>query len=416
MKEFRNMILAMAGQGISALGTDLYNFAISFYILSVTGSSTSFAMSLIVAILPRIILSPFVGSYIDRANKKMVVIVADFSCGIIMIALFVLTANQSLTLWMIYMASALLNVSFIFLNNSYIASMYNIVGKKYITKVNSFNQTIRAIVQIISPIAGGIVYAWVDIRMFMLLNAVSFFASSFSELFIDFSLHSTLKTASAKTERFFASMKAGFEYAISQKALFTLGIYALFLNFFLSAFTVIMPYTLITIHEFDSDMVGLIQSAFPVGTIIASVVVGAVNLKFSRRNFSTGIFAMGLVLALFSMPAFQFWSFEGVIPYYYSFLFIFLSGTAVALNVPLGVHMQMTVEEAFRGRFFSLLGTMSGGIMPVSYLLVGFLITILPTYVILLVSALALFGISVHIKGNRMLDMGESGEKVMEVV
>jgi len=164
MKNLRNVILTIAGQGVSALGTNLYTFAISFYILKVTGNPTSFALSLILATLPRILLNPFVGNFIDRTNKKIVVVLADAACGVIMIGLFLMTANQSLSLVMIYTATVLLNVSYIFLNNAFAASMHSIAGSQYLTKVNSFNQTIQAFVQVVAPVAGGIIYALVDIR------------------------------------------------------------------------------------------------------------------------------------------------------------------------------------------------------------------------------------------------------------
>lgn len=412
------MILAMAGQGVSILGTNLYNFAISFYILKVTGSATNFALSLILSTLPRVLINPFVGNIIDRTNKKLVVVAADFICGLIMISLFLMTSQQNLALWMIYSASVLLNISFVFLNNAYSAALFNIVGSKYITKVNSFNQSIVAIIQIIAPIAGGAIYALVDIRMFILANAASFFVSSLSETFIDFELHSKMKQVGAKAESFFASMKAGIKYCLEQKAHLNLAIYALFLNFFMSAFSVIMPYTLVNIHHYESSLVGMIEAAFPVGMLIASLIIGMINLKFSRKYFAGGIVAMALALVAFSLPAMDFWTHTGVTPFFYGAVFMVMAGTAVSINVPLGVRFQTTVAEDYRGRFFGLLSTMSEGIVPLSFLLNGLLINWLPTYILLNIQAIALILISFHIRGNKKLDMDTQveAEEVVEIV
>ncbi len=414
-KEIRNMILAMAGQGVSILGTNLYSFAISFYILSVTGSSTNFALSLILSTLPRILINPFVGNLIDRTNKKVIVVAADFICGLLMISLFLMTRQDDLALWMIYSASVLLNICFVFLNNAYSAALLNIVGPNYITKVNSFNQSVVAIIQISAPIAGGLIYALVDIRMFILINAISFFLSSFSEVFIDFKLHSKMKEAKAVTESFLVGMKAGLKYCLAQKAHLYLGLYALVLNFFLSAFSVIMPYTMVSIHNFDPKLVGMIEATFPIGMLVASLLVGILNLKFSRRGFASAILVLGLSLVAFSLPVMDFWTIGWIRPYFYGVIFMIISGAAVSINVPLGVRFQTTVAEEYRGRFFGLLSTMSEGVTPLSFLLNGLLINWLPTYILLNIQAIALIFISIHIRGNKKLDL-ESEVDIEEVV
>lgn len=413
MKAFRNMILAMAGQGVSAFGTNLYNFAISIYILKNTGSATSFALSLIISTLPRILLNPIAGTYIDRSNKKMVVVLADAICGFVMIALYFATATQSLSLWMIYIASVLLNICVVFLTNAFNASMYSIVGDKYIVKVNSFNQTVQSFIQIISPIAGGIIYAIVDIRMFILINGISFFLSSFSELFIDFKLFSKLKGALAPTESFIEGLKSGLRYALAQKDILNLAVYIIFINFFMGTFAVIMPYTLINVHQYDSDLVGFIQAAFPIGMLVASIVVGAINLRYTPKRFGRIISLLGLALILFSLPSLSVWPLERLTPYYYMVVFFFVATTVVAINVPFSVKLQTTIEEEYRGRFFGLLHTTSEGIMPLAFIITGLLISHLPTYVILGVSALFLIGISIHILNNKTI---MESEKPVEVI
>lgn len=404
MKERSNMILSLAGMGVSGIGSNLYAFAISFYILSVTGSSTSFAMSLILSVLPRVVLNPFVGNLVDRVNKKAVVVLADCMSGLIMIGLVVLSMGNDLSLMLIYSATFLLSVSNVFLGNAYSASYANIVTEKLLTKLNSFQQTIQAIIQIGSPILGGIVYALVDIRLFILINGLSFFASAVSELFIDFKFNSKLVDTQRPKNSFMENFVEGFRYVKSQKMFISLALYALVVNFFVSAFSVIMPYTLITVHAFDSNLVGYVQAAFPVGMLIASIVIGQKNLKFSKNLFGGGIMMFAVVFILFSIPSLPNVDFGFMTPFYYGLIFMVMAATAVSINVPLGVKFQTSVDEAYRGRFFGFLGMMAEGIIPLAYLLFGFLIGILPTYVILYISTTALFILAVSIKRNKYLD------------
>lgn len=416
MKEKRNMILTLLGLGVSGLGTNLYAFAISYYILSVTGSAGSFAVSLVVSVLPRIILGPFVGNLVDRIDRKILVVLADLFSGLVMFGLFIITSSSELSLTYIYIASFLLSIFQVFLNTSFAASFAAIVSDKYLTKLNSFSQTIDAFLQIGAPVLGGAIYYLVDIRFFLLINAISFVVSSITECFIDFKLNSTLTENDTNESSFMENFIEGYKYVKSEKMYLSLAIYSLAINFFMSAFAVVLPYTLITIHGFSPTTNGFIQAAFPVGMLIASVYIGTKNIQFSKALFARGIVIMAVMLSVFvipSLPGIDFGVFTAV---FYGLVFIALAADAMSINIPLGVKLQSSVDEAYRGRFFGFLGSMSQGVMPISYILVGFLIGFVPTYVILFVASIALLVITLHIRKNDALDTNTDQEKVIESV
>ena len=64
---------------ISSFGAQVYTFAISFYILQMTGSATSFATNLICNILPRTLMAPFAGYVADKYSRKTIVITAQIA-------------------------------------------------------------------------------------------------------------------------------------------------------------------------------------------------------------------------------------------------------------------------------------------------------------------------------------------------
>ena len=64
---------------ISSFGAQVYAFAISFYILQLTGSATSFATNLICNILPRTLMAPFAGYVADKYSRKTIVITAQIA-------------------------------------------------------------------------------------------------------------------------------------------------------------------------------------------------------------------------------------------------------------------------------------------------------------------------------------------------
>ena len=71
-----NRVLFLLSKGVSHIGTRLFTFALSWYILSETGSGLSFSISLLVNYLPRITLSLFVGNLSDKTSHPNRVLVA----------------------------------------------------------------------------------------------------------------------------------------------------------------------------------------------------------------------------------------------------------------------------------------------------------------------------------------------------
>lgn len=66
-KDFSLLIL---GKLVSLLGSNMQQFALSLYVLALTGSATIFASMLSISILPRIILSPIAGVFGDWFDRK----------------------------------------------------------------------------------------------------------------------------------------------------------------------------------------------------------------------------------------------------------------------------------------------------------------------------------------------------------
>ncbi|MDD4924621.1 MAG: hypothetical protein PHF74_07325 [Dehalococcoidales bacterium] len=64
---------------ISLLGSALVEFALAWYLTIQTGSATVLATAVMVALLPQVILGPFIGPLIDRWNRKKIMIGADLT-------------------------------------------------------------------------------------------------------------------------------------------------------------------------------------------------------------------------------------------------------------------------------------------------------------------------------------------------
>ena len=379
-KEQINLYLTLCGKGVSELGSKLYGFAMSFYVLKLTGSAQSFAISLLLTTLPSIILSPFVGVIVDRFKKKSIVVLADFVSGALMLGFYIGTRTSELSLPMIYFATFALSVMAVFLGTAFRASYPNIVSKGHLTKLNAYTQGLDSMLSIVAPILGGVVYGLLDAKMFMLINGISFLLSSFSELFINFEMFGQPNPVKTKSQTFMTNLKEGLNYVLKKKTFMTISIYALCINFFMSSFSILLPYNLITTHGISPEINGFIQSVFPIGAILMSIYVGKKNVQFTQPLFRNTMLMFGAIMLAFAYPVLPQVALGGFTPYYYAMLMAVVAMVVILVNVPLSVLFQVSIEDEYRGRAMGLLGSVSQGVMPIAYVITGLLLDVIPSY------------------------------------
>ena len=78
----RNPLLVLMGRLVSGLGSTMMAFALSLYVLDITGSGAKFASVLALSFLPRLLLGPFAGILADRRSRKKTMVILDVVSGV----------------------------------------------------------------------------------------------------------------------------------------------------------------------------------------------------------------------------------------------------------------------------------------------------------------------------------------------
>ena len=105
-----NLWLSVAGQGVSSLGHYLFSFAMGLYVLSLTGSAQSYAVTVAVSLLPSAVLSPIVGALADRVSKKLLVVLSDTCNCVLLLCAFLVALARQLTVGDVYLITFLMSV------------------------------------------------------------------------------------------------------------------------------------------------------------------------------------------------------------------------------------------------------------------------------------------------------------------
>lgn len=379
--EMRNLLLYASAKTVSVFGTAIYNFAVSFYVLKVTGSALSFAITLMLGSLPMILIMPFAGVIIDKVDKKKLVVTMDLLCGVLMVSVFTASMVYGLSLPLIYATAFLLTVFSTFFGIGIEAAKPNIVSDKMLMNINSISKIIYSVSSILGPALGGMIFAFLDIRMFILINGITFILSGLAILLIDFTFNQTGERGAEEPIQVWQDMREGYSYMSGRQELLWLFLILVFLNFFLTfSVTVPLPYIVNTILGMGSKTFGLIQAAFPMGMILGALVVKklvervAYSLIMKILSFVGGIAMMvtGIPVLIDGGPLMN-----GV--FYGGIMFMF--GVIVAfIDIPLSYFMQRNIPEEYRGRVMSLGISIGKTMVPVAMILSGMLLDVVPAY------------------------------------
>ena len=391
-----NMFFMLTGKTISLLGSVVYGFALSLYVLKATGSGIGFAATLLSSLLPGVILGPFAGVLADRVNRKRMVIWMDILSGVVVLGLYFLIAQHGFKLPYIYLTSILLSVCGTFFNVSMNASIPNLVDDKRLMRMNSLNQTITSGIESIGPVLGGVCYGFMDVKVFLISNALSFFLSAICEAFIDFKLTAKgeiLGNGNLTVGKVFGEMGEALNFIKTTRAMWLVTLSAVIINFLTNlAYGVPVPFLINKVLGLPAWQFGCITTAYSLG-----ILIGALSLSFlpefknKYRLMTTCLFITAACLFCIGFPGIPGLGLSHTAIFLFYIVVIFVMGANSSFfNVPLFTLLQRTVPDNYRGRVYGLLQTIIMALTPLSYIVAGFIIDKVPAYFLPTVSSVLL--------------------------
>jgi MFS family permease len=132
----RTFFIIWLGQVVSIIGSGLTAFGLAVWIFEQTGQATPFALTIMFANLPRILLSPLAGALADRWNRRRIMILADTGSAVITLSAFFLLTFGQLAVWHIYVIATLYAILGAFQEPAYTASITMLVPAKELARAN----------------------------------------------------------------------------------------------------------------------------------------------------------------------------------------------------------------------------------------------------------------------------------------
>ena len=235
----RNFRLVFLGALVSELGAILYSFAVSFYILEISGNN-AFLQGLYLALcgVAMLVFTPAGGVLGDRISKAKIMYICDFVKGGVIIfatVLMLVFSGPRAHIVILFILGIFGNaVSGIF-NPAAGALFPHIVEESQLQQANSYFTMKSSLESILGIILAGILYAVLPIHVLFFFVGACFVASGVSEMLIRYEftpsgVHLTLRLA-------LRDMGDGIDYLKTKRAILALLASALLINFFFAPVT-----------------------------------------------------------------------------------------------------------------------------------------------------------------------------------
>ncbi|GIP06156.1 MULTISPECIES: MFS transporter [Paenibacillus] len=169
MHSWKNALLYIFGIGISNLGNWIYLVAINLLVLHMTGSPAAVAGLFIIRPLATLLTNSWAGSIIDRANKRRLMMITDVIRG----ALIALIPFMS-SVWGIYGIMFLINVAGSFFGPTSMTYVTKLIPAEERKRFNAWSSFTTSGAVLLGPALSGLLIAYTDIRVSIVINAVSF--------------------------------------------------------------------------------------------------------------------------------------------------------------------------------------------------------------------------------------------------
>lgn len=391
---YPNFTLAFLGALVSNLGNILYSFAVSFYILALTGNN-AFIQGLYLATggIVYVAVTLFGGVISDRFHKGKIMFICDYAKGAMLIALTLLL--------MLVIKDANAKVAILFVIaviSNFIAAIFapaassllpHIVPEKSFQQGQSYYTLMESSLGILGVILAAVLYSALDIHVLFFIVGGCYVLSGVSEMFIKYNHQKKEDKLTVRTV--FSDIGSGIKYIFSIKPLLFLLLCMLFINFFFTPLSSnFIPYFVATDVASSANYLlkdlltpeswsSVFSVAIAIGMIITSIILSArkpketiiKGLRISFLVFDGLLTLMTVFYILYANGAFD----VNVVLIAFTIACLCIGLTIVTINIPTSTRVMTIVDKDKLGKVSSVVSVGSQGLVPLANFIAGLIIS-----------------------------------------
>ncbi len=386
----KNFFCLWSGQIISEFGDRLNQMALIALVYSKNpGSVMALANLLFFIVVPVFVIGPVAGVYVDRWDRKRVMIISDIIRGILILLVPVFIFIDTMS--PIYVIVFLIFSATRFFLPSKLAFIPDIVSKDKLLVANSLSNTTRMIATILGFALAGFIVKWIGYMWGFYLDGISYFVSAALIAFIapreklvnvreDIYLTRDLIEKSIR-RNLWREIAEGFGHMVKKdKMRMVTGTFFLLMAGAGSIFCIIIVFIQQAFGSVTEDL-GIFGVFLGLGLFLGTVLYGKYGQRFSKMKAING----GLALCGAGICAFAIYAGGESPAIFTGGVLIMLVGMAAApVLTCANTLIHLSVPDEVRGRIFSSMEAVVHLAFLIFMFLTAYLSKFLSNFIILL--------------------------------
>jgi MFS family permease len=371
----RNFRLFFAGQSISLIGTWMTRIATSWLVYRLTGSAMLLGTVSFMGQIPTFLLAPFAGVWVDRLNRRKVLVWTQALSAVQSLALAALTLAHVITVpWILGLAvmQGMINAFDMPGRQAFMVQM--VEDRADLGNAIAINSSMVNMARLIGPSLAGLVIAASSEGWCFLIDGISYFAVIASLLMMQ--IH--VAPGRRKITSTFTELKEGWTYVSGFLPIRTILLLFCLVSLMGMPFVVLMPIFAVKVLHGGPNTLGFLMGAMGVGALVSAISLAArktVRGLIRMIPIAAAVFGVGLI------------GFGLSHTYWLSMLTVFVAGAGMMQGMAASnTIIQTLVSEDIRGRVMSYYTMAFVGMAPFGSLLAGSMATAIGAPITVLVN------------------------------
>lgn len=358
----KSFITLYLGQAFSLLSSSAVQFSIIWWITIQTGSALALTIASLVGLLPQAIIGLFAGVWIDRLNRKNIIMIADGVVALSSLVLGILFFLGIESLILVYIVLFIRALGETFHKPALQALIPQIVPQEKLIKAGGFGQMLNTLCTMLGPMLGALLMSISTLKWIMFVDVIGALLAIMTLFNIKISYLNTFKP---QLSDFIQDIKQGLSAIKSNQILLRLSIPMLISTIIFIPLGTLLPLMVKNYFNGTAWQNGLIQSLFSTGMLVSALIIGVtggLKKQFLMISLFTGLLGLSSIIAGL-IPSNLFWLFC---------VLVFLMGTTGSgFNIPFTANIQKTVPPENLGKVLSFITSIMSFAAPVGMFIAG---------------------------------------------
>ena len=405
----KNFNILVLGQIISLFGSSIQRFALSLYLLDLTGSASVFATILAISMIPVVLISPIAGMLADRGDKKKLMVLLDVLSAVLLMAYAGVVFNSNDHVFIIATVMVLLSTISTIYQPVVSTCIPVIVADENLVRANAIIQQVSSLSNFLGPIFAGMLYGFFGITGVVVLNMVSFLFSAILELFLDIP-HEKKEGKEAFASAFVSDMKESYTYLrYKNPIVFRMLLFSGFYNLFLvPVFSVAAPYLIKVTFGLSAEVYGLAEGMIALGMILGGLIITWKPAKFHIKRVHRLLYLTSISMAMMGVSVFLFQGGRSSALVSVALFTVFgmvIMGVLGIANVLSATYLYQATESSMLGKILAFGSSFATLCIPLGQILFGGLIEVLTGHIywLIYIAAILVFGVTLLVRWNVLL-------------